>query len=120
MNHIEAMKQALEALEKGTGWMEHQEVITSLRQAIAKSEKPTNCRHCGGDANTICAGQCKTKEQEPVELDASAPIVMTPHPAFAPQRQWVGLTEKEILECRSANHLYFYKSIEAKLKEKNT
>ena len=36
------------------------------------------------------------------------------------QRTWVGLTEKEILECRSANHLYFYKAIEAKLKEKNT
>ena len=35
-------------------------------------------------------------------------------------RAWVGLTEKEILECRSANHLYFYKAIEAKLKEKNT
>jgi hypothetical protein len=35
------------------------------------------------------------------------------------KRPWVGLTEKEILECRSANHLYFYKVIEAKLKEKN-
>ena len=35
------------------------------------------------------------------------------------QRTWVGLTEKEILECRSANHLYFYKAIEAKLKAKN-
>ena len=38
----------------------------------------------------------------------------------AAQRQWVGLTEKEILESRSAKHLYFYKAIEAKLKEKNT
>ena len=36
------------------------------------------------------------------------------------QRPWVGLSEEEILECRSANHLYFYKAIEAKLKEKNT
>lgn len=36
------------------------------------------------------------------------------------KREWVGLTEKEILECRSVNHLYFYKAIEAKLKEKNT
>jgi hypothetical protein len=41
-------------------------------------------------------------------------------PLTAAQRQWVGLTEKEILECRSVNHLYFYKAIEAKLKEKNT
>ncbi len=37
----------------------------------------------------------------------------------AAQRQWTGLTEKEILECRSANHLYFYKAIEAKLRERN-
>lgn len=35
------------------------------------------------------------------------------------KREWVGLTEKEILECRSVNHLYFYKAIEAKLKAKN-
>jgi len=40
--------------------------------------------------------------------------------APAAQRRWVGLTEEEILECRSVNHLYFYKAIEAKLKEKNT
>jgi hypothetical protein len=45
------------------------------------------------------------------------PVKATPPTA---QRQWVGLTEKEILECRSVNHLYFYKAIEAKLKEKNT
>jgi hypothetical protein len=38
----------------------------------------------------------------------------------SPKRTWVGLTEKEILECRSVNHLYFYKAIEDKLKEKNT
>jgi hypothetical protein len=38
----------------------------------------------------------------------------------AAKRQWVGLTEKEILECRSANHLHFYLAIEAKLKEKNS
>ncbi len=36
------------------------------------------------------------------------------------RREWVGLTEKEILECRSVNHLFFYKAIEAKLREKNT
>jgi hypothetical protein len=35
------------------------------------------------------------------------------------KREWVGLTEKEILECRSANHLHFYLAIQAKLKERN-
>ena len=44
------------------------------------------------------------------------PLYTTPPAA---QRQWVGLTEKEILECRSANHLHFYLAIQAKLKEKN-
>jgi hypothetical protein len=36
-----------------------------------------------------------------------------------PQREWVGLTGEELTECWNMDGVEFYKSIEAKLKEKN-
>ena len=35
-------------------------------------------------------------------------------------REWVGLTESEIIMCSSISVLRFYDAIEAKLREKNT
>ena len=49
---------------------------------------------------------------------------MTPNPAFA-KREWVGLTDDEIIEIRLktfdavATNYEVYRAIEAKLKEKN-
>ena len=37
-----------------------------------------------------------------------------------PQRTWVGLTDDEIVQCQQGDIYHFYRSIEAKLKEKNT
>ena len=59
-----------------------------------------------------------------VKWDASAPLVMHPHPAFQttePQREWQGLTDEEryLNEARSAEEIEYAKAIEAKLKEKN-
>jgi hypothetical protein len=61
-----------------------------------------------------------------VKIDASAPLVMTPNPAFQ-KRTWVGLTEYQIDELEkefigfSVPNIYnFVQAIEAKLKEKNT
>jgi hypothetical protein len=61
-----------------------------------------------------------------VKIDASAPLVMTPHPAFQ-KRTWVGLDTDEFkfiaskyLLNREAGLEYFQEEIEAKLKEKNT
>ena len=68
-----------------------------------------------------------------VKWDASAPLVVTPHPAFQatpPQREWQGLTENEIkhlwyeacqtnLELTSQLIVHLARNIEAKLKEKN-
>jgi hypothetical protein len=72
---------------------------------------------------------CNCKQTEPVQAgqvtwDASAPFVMTPHPAFAkPQRTWVGLTDEEREQHRNDWHSNIhdkeFRSIEAKLKEKN-
>jgi len=36
-----------------------------------------------------------------------------------PQRTWVGLTDEEIEQCQQGSIYYFYRGIEAKLKEKN-
>ena len=67
---------------------------------------------------------CKCPDEKPV-WDASASLVMTPTPAFA-KREWVGLTDDEIIEIRRktfdavATNYEVYRAIEAKLKEKNT
>jgi hypothetical protein len=62
---------------------------------------------------------------EIVKIDASAPLVMTPHPAFQ-KRTWVGLTEEDLKPiCDEWRIVYgpwvhdFAKEIEVKLKEKN-
>jgi len=113
---IEAMKQALEALEWNLPFIEDYgnkgdvniqfRAITSLRQAIAEAEKQKPVVH-----QNWCASL--------TQLLLSHPPKPAPCNCRPPKREWVGLTEKEILECRSANHLYFYKAIEDKLKEKN-
>lgn len=68
-----------------------------------------------------------------VKWDASAPLVVHPHPAFQttePQREWQTLTENEIkhlwyeacqtnLELTSQLIVHLARNIEAKLKEKN-
>ena len=65
----------------------------------------------------------KCNDEKPV-WDASASLVMTPNPAFA-KREWVGLTDDEIIEIRLktfdavATNYEVYRAIEAKLKEKN-
>jgi len=140
---VEALKLALEALEetrnalawfydsypqdvtkKGNELLPHVEVVLAdLRVALTSNsralEQPT--------------------QQEPVAwprmtIDASAPIVMTPHPAFTrqptAQRQWVSLPDAEI--DLLTNHFYhngrpvsreyrvgIARAIEAKLREKN-
>jgi len=121
---IEAMKQALEALEKTLryhgvmllsdppqeAWKYHRveqtvlDAITSLKQAIAEAEK-----------------------QETAADDFYRMIAdRNPKPFDPPQRQWVGLTNQERFElavqtgAMSADWLIFLEAVEAKLKERNT
>jgi hypothetical protein len=115
---IEAMKQALEALELTADRMQKQrDAITSLRQAIEHAEKKqarepkkwveVECPLCGEMA-----------------VAHTHPVLTTPQP----QREWVGLTDEEIAlvcsECAASAHnwndISFARAIEAKLKEKNT
>ena len=60
MTDREIMQQALDALWTSAN-PKAEAVITSLTERLAQPEQPapTNCRHCGGPDNVICAGQCK-------------------------------------------------------------
>jgi hypothetical protein len=95
---IEAMKQALEALETldgGDSYKTHN-AATALRQAIAEAEKqPVH-------ASDI--------SQEPVDETVKD------------RREWVGLTDEEIGEIYRlgwSQEMELAQAIEAKLKEKN-
>ena len=93
---INAMKQALEALEMGLGQVSG-DYDTAMQKAI-------------GAVTALRAAIEQAEKQEP--------------------RQWVGLTEEEIFKVENAVPdevigdsnwcVYFAKTIEARLKEKNT
>lgn len=55
----------------------------------------------------------------PIDWDASAPVVVTPHPAF--KKPWVGLTDEEIqqIEMSASSILSAIYLAEAQLKGKN-
>ncbi len=116
---IEAMKQALEALEDMhivelaiedlQSW---NKAVKSLRQAIAEAEKqePVAWAQFSEIGNLI------DLLEEPCK--GYAPLYTHPQP----KREWVGLTVMEAVELELAtNHpREFAAAIEAKLKEKNT
>jgi hypothetical protein len=133
-------------LEGQWHWIDgNQNAITALEEALAKQEQ--RCEYCDGTGDVhdqtgewrgvcVCETGAKQEQCEPVAfkdsngnirmtVDASAPIVMTPHPSFRQQRTWVGLTDDERLEvvgidCADDWFWEVCKAIEAKLKEKNT
>lgn len=115
---IEAMKQALEALNEVTGWTwagpmrvmdEVEDAIVALRQAIEAAEK-----------------------QEPDELTiAYMSGFYDGKNKHAPRREWVGLTDEDMRLClavadynqgrykRTQYWAHLATAIEAKLREKN-
>jgi hypothetical protein len=122
---IEAMKQALEALENLQGLCSEEgnfieqltiwtpEAMYALRTAIEQADKQepvacrTRCELCIKRGYIFCANAAKT-----------TPITTPP----AAQRQWVGLTDSQRKEIERQS-VYVDGAIrmtEAKLKEKNT
>jgi len=100
---------------EGTDWYE--EAITAIKQARSD--------HTEDNLEMVAV-----PVQEGMVFDASAPLVMTPHPAFAKQptaqRHWVDLSDEEINSVRYKRDwtapwtdTTFARAIEAKLKEKN-
>jgi LytS/YehU family sensor histidine kinase len=101
---IEAMKQALQALDLALSdepyFVKAGIAMVSLRQAIQQAEQEV-------DWEAVAADQAMTI-------------------AMMKQREWVGLTNDEIteidqgLDARSYSLFAYTRAIEAKLKEKNT
>ena len=125
---IEAMKQALEALEvanscidgyylpKGKAWLpEIEEAITSLRQTIAEIETHEPVAQVDANDDGYWAD---------ILPDRSVKVGQLLYTAPQPQREWVGLTNDEINEFAAGCHLgnsvqgAIFKA-QAKLKEKN-
>ena len=122
----------------------------ALKARLAEQPAPTNCRHCGGADNVICAGQCKeqpAQQQEPYgylyegiaehtrgkaifQFQRTPPEQLEKRwwqevgPLYTTppaQRTWVGLTDEERRACtQSPFTADNYLAIEAKLKERNT
>jgi len=113
---IEAMKQALEALEHSHAtepmWKTPiKNAIASLRQAIAEAEKQEPVAFRCGDAI----------------VHIKPPVYGNTHPQ--PKREWVGLTDEEIAELHHEIKVRLmgtfkiediYRAVEAKLRSKNT
>ena len=136
---IEAMKQALEALEclfgipeqftgKGGGdvavWTlggsyRAQQAIPVLRQAIEQAEKQEPVGHADLEINNI---YLFNDQEQRVIPEGRQPLYTHP-----PKREWRWLTDEEIAlvcaECAASAHnwndISFARAIEAKLKEKN-
>ena len=108
---IDAMKQALEALERGETKLRY-EAIIAIRAAIEQAQEPVT-----HTLNCVCGAVWD------VSPDGVEEMVHAPTP---PPRQWQGLTDDEIAEVISgqfAERNYWVKitkALEAKLKEKNT
>jgi hypothetical protein len=140
---IEAMKQALEALEevqkydKTSEWFDKK--ISALRQAIAEAEKQEPVAWMSVD----CVGERYLHFSKPLDNDPVQPIYTAPVHASdmsqervhisdkhkhefecprcghcCPEREWVGLTDEEVDEWTPEIHNVI-RAIEAKLKEKN-
>jgi hypothetical protein len=122
---ITAMKQALEALETAdeVGFWELQKTaITVLRAAIEQAEKQGPVAWLYWDS----WGTMKLSQIMPPPVGAF-PVYTAPPAA---QRQWVGLTDEEIIDVLhplvmadmpdEATDYEIARAIEAKLKEKNT
>lgn len=81
------------------------------------------CNKCGERWSLGTASTCTCPDL--VTWDASAPLVVTPHPAF--KKPWVGLTDDEIKEIIGpwgdtpikGYTRKLFDQIEAKLKQKN-
>jgi len=110
----EALKLALEALEscyesdismyRSFDKRKTDSAITAIKEALAQPEQDGKCKYC-----TDGCPACDARK-------------------LPPQRTWVGLTDKEILDnCESVpdydignyDLIQFARAIEAKLKEKN-
>lgn len=107
-----------------------QMALEALEWCYDVTEWPANGDSAQDKAIEALRARLAQPEPEPVvKWDASAPLVVHPHPAFQatqPQREWQVLTneEYELMVEKYVTNGYFdtleyARAIEAKLKEKN-
>jgi len=146
---IEAMKQALEALEIEDSACRHEKEMTpehiassiaALRQAIEQAEGQTHTDHPMRHWDRTCpACVAEAEKQKPVAyywrdtkacywiadipLEDLANLDVSPLYTAPPKREWVGLTDDEEIELdeQYGDDINAYiDARDAKLKEKNT
>ena len=141
MTEREVLKLALEALEDRSSLMKWQMArdavkealrehamyeVQRLGQEIQPEQEPVAVKHMMEWVDYLKRKSDHGQHMKiPAEMSAGACwelaieleqfINTTP-----PQRTWVGLTDEEIVQCQQGDIYHFYRSIEAKLKEKNT
>ena len=110
--------------------------ITAIKQARSAPVQSCYCPNCEAMGKELAALKAQPAPvQEPVAYLCENAVGhkyfrwKKPSSEFKPialyttppaQRQWVGLTEQEALDCFSPNPVTHSKNVEAKLKEKNT
>ena len=122
MSHIEAMKQMLHEMEYVLDCINNNvvpfdgddfhEALRLGRQAISEAEKQEPVAWMNNERNTIT-------------WDKLYPDMTSLYTHQQPKREWVGLTEEEVADLVEYEDWYNYpadfaKTVEAKLKEKNT
>jgi hypothetical protein len=123
---IDAMKQALEALENVRSYDKQDlyrldEDITALRTAIAEAEKqePVAWMYdfLNPDNRDEVIRDWTTQDYAEIEREKGFNV----RPLYTTPRQWVGLTDQEVEQIANSEYEEaFVRLVEAKLKEKNT
>jgi len=123
MTKDEALKQALQALESHIVWFSRDtmigksmrektdKAIAAIKEALAQPapvQEPVVCKHEWFRTGAMEPGKCRCIKCGVWNNTTS------------PQRQWVGLTRKEVYDLYDSDFETFHQSIETKLKELNT
>jgi hypothetical protein len=122
---VKALHQLSEAtkigFEKAFERIEKLEDKVANPQPKAEKQEPVGqmCIGCGSSWSDERLAQEKKKSPQLVSCCPERKMVSVfTHPQ--PKREWIGLTDEEVVKCQQGNIWHFYSCIEAKLKEKNT